>query len=216
MRIISKFKDYYDSAASYGVDLECVYVREQKEVLIPKTARGFVGAKKFPFFVRGIDDSPLVFFVIGFCGELYPLVKVEVDGKIDYCYDLATCENILRSHGYDTNQTRYYSSNHFYTVRDVKDFFNQDFSVLNYVFEEEHCPVFVYKGGGNGMVFSLNERLADYDFFKKKDAPSCFQEIFMYLSGVLGNKEKETLNVDDKTRIQQRGFDKWSFRKKVR
>ena len=35
----------------------------------------------------------------------------------------------------------------------------------------------------------------------------------MFISGVLGNKEKEIVQVEDKYKIAQHGFDKWSFRK---
>ena len=35
----------------------------------------------------------------------------------------------------------------------------------------------------------------------------------MFLGGVLGNKEKEIVEVADKYKIAQHGFDKWSFRK---
>ena len=35
----------------------------------------------------------------------------------------------------------------------------------------------------------------------------------MFLGGVLGIGEKEIIEVDDKYKIPQHGFDKWSFRK---
>jgi hypothetical protein len=41
-----------------------------------------------------------------------------------------------------------------------------------------------------------------------------FQEIQMFISGVLGIDENPTVEVSDKDKIISRGFDyKWSFRK---
>ena len=55
--------------------------------------------------------------------------------------------------------------------------------------------------------------LKDYEFYKKFDSFAAFQEIQMFLSGVLGNKENEIIVVSDKDKIAQHGFDKFSFRK---
>ena len=62
--------------------------------------------------------------------------------------------------------------------------------------------------------FFINPLLKDYQFYKVYDAVQTFQEIQMFISGVLGNKEKEIIEVADKYKITQHGFDKkWSFRK---
>ena len=45
------------------------------------------------------------------------------------------------------------------------------------------------------------------------DTFTAFQEIQMYISGVLGTGEKEIIEVEDKYKIPQHGFNKWSFRR---
>ena len=51
------------------------------------------------------------------------------------------------------------------------------------------------------------------EFYKVIDAFTAFQEISMFIGGVLGIGEKEIVEIEDKYKIGQHGFDKWSFRK---
>ena len=60
----------------------------------------------------------------------------------------------------------------------------------------------------------LNPRLKRFEFYKVFDSYGAFQEIHMFLSGVLGNTEKKTVGVSDIHRLEAHGFDrKTSFRK---
>ncbi len=72
MRIISRFRDYYDSVQVHGQDLEQVYVRmEEKEEL---------GATwPFPWTLPAIYDNTGIKFkthIIGFCGKIYPCLNL--------------------------------------------------------------------------------------------------------------------------------------------
>jgi hypothetical protein len=58
-----------------------------------------------------------------------------------------------------------------------------------------------------------NPRLMDYHFYREVDAVSAFQEISMFISGVLGGQSPKLVQLSDKDLIAKRGFDKWSFRK---
>lgn len=61
----------------------------------------------------------------------------------------------------------------------------------------------------------LNPLLKDFEFYKVKDAFSCFQSIQQYLSGVLTNTEINTSSMTDKEKINARGFDPvYGFRKR--
>jgi len=99
------------------------------------------------------------------------------------------------------------------------DFFNYDFSKLNSYFISEHSPVFVYQAENSWKVpspesiITVNCCLKDFSFFKQKEPTIAFQEIYMYLAGVLGNKENPTIQIDDKVKLQQHGFDNYSFKK---
>lgn len=55
--------------------------------------------------------------------------------------------------------------------------------------------------------------LKDYEFYKIFDTQSAFQEIHMYLSGVLGFSNPHVPVPDDVTMRDIKGFDKFSFKK---
>ena len=41
---------------------------------------------------------------------------------------------------------------------------------------------------------------------------TAFQEIEMFLGGVIGSNENNIIEIEDKYRIESHGFNKWSFR----
>jgi hypothetical protein len=164
------------------------------------------------------------FFIIGFCGKLY------LGWKLFYSVEeFDVLKNVM---------TDVPKVDIIYGYENVKDFINCRFwkrnldddvkYVLNYdpinIFREINAPVFVYdsalviKNDDYGRklnlgVFIINPILKDYEFYKIIDTFTAFQEISMFLGGVLGRGEKEIIEVDDKYKIKQHGFDKWSFRK---
>ena len=62
-----------------------------------------------------------------------------------------------------------------------------------------------------GPLIELNPKLAKYEFFKKLAAWQAFQELSMFL-GNLAAPDKTTVQLSEKDRINQHGFDNWSFR----
>jgi hypothetical protein len=95
------------------------------------------------------------------------------------------------------------------------------------IFRELKVPVFVYDGDFGRTTFDkkrrgynnhkpkffINPLLKNYEFYKVFDTFQAFQEISMFMGGVLGAGEKEITVVADKYKIAQHGFDKYSFRK---
>jgi len=97
MRIISKQRDYYDSAMSYGIDRELQFIRTPtvvshhhsfrrgttwtvEEGTISKTfksaiSRAFTEFSLIPTEIRGIE-AYADRLLIGFCGRLYPCVMI--------------------------------------------------------------------------------------------------------------------------------------------
>jgi len=70
MRIISKFRDYYDSAMGYGIDTTQVLIRETAEV--GKVDEESVWDHSSPDWIRHSFDSQDIHyseFVVGFCGK---------------------------------------------------------------------------------------------------------------------------------------------------
>lgn len=70
MRIKSSFHDYYDGVQIYGQDRSLLYLRTPKEV---KCA-------KYPFatfWEPSAHPMSVEVLMIGFCGKLYPAVRVK-------------------------------------------------------------------------------------------------------------------------------------------
>ncbi len=61
--------------------------------------------------------------------------------------------------------------------------------------------------------FSADRMLKDFGFYKLFPTQAAFQEIHMYLGGVLGFGNPHVPVPDDKTMRDIKGFDKWSFKK---
>jgi hypothetical protein len=59
----------------------------------------------------------------------------------------------------------------------------------------------------------INARLKDLHFFRVFDPARAFQEIGMYIGGVLGQQARPIRDIDDETMRGHKGFDKRSFRK---
>lgn len=61
--------------------------------------------------------------------------------------------------------------------------------------------------------FNRGNMLKEYAFYKFFDTYTAFQEIHMYLGGVLGFGNPHVPVPDDKTTRDIKGFDNWSFKK---
>jgi hypothetical protein len=237
MLIIAKKKDYYDGVVgTVGVDKTIVYDRETIEVKnddMPSCLRGKKGYwgirhHENPFHelayhrlkkeCRGVCDEH-AHFIIGFCGKLYVGWKL-YHAKAEYPYEVTT--------------TITYNSEYIKTILESRSWHGNLDDSFEYIktydalslFRELNAPVFVYDGDYGRLFFDkkcynnhkpkffINPLLKDYEFYKLFDTFQAFQEISMFLGGVLGNKEKEIINIADKYKIEQHGFDyKWSFRK---
>jgi len=236
MLIIAKKKDYYDGVVgTVGVDKTIVYDRipiEYERDSFPKFFHGRTGIGKkhtsTPFHMldyhsvkkeyRELFDEH-AFFIIGFCGKLYvgwklycADAKYPHEVKTTITYNLDDIKTFLEPRGFNNN---------------LEDSINyvQNFNALQ-LFREFNAPVFVYDSDYNRLHFDfrvynnhkskfiINPLLKDYEFGKLFGAVQAFQEISMFMGGVLGRGEKEITEVADKYKITQHGFDyKYSFRK---
>lgn len=238
MYIISKKseKDYYDGVAgTLGIDKTIVYNRHIQEVDLNDVPNIF---KRKSSVYSKQDESPIMkmihtmlkkeycdkycgasHFVIGFCGKLYPGWKFykEIKNRKNF-WDTEVSTMIT----YDSDFAR----EHF-----IESFWGNKFDdnlkyVKNYdpieIFRLFDAPSFLfdadYKRTSSNMnekthKFLINPILKDYEFYTLFDSFQAFQEISMFLSGVLGSRENDIIQVEDKYKIAQHGFDKWSFRK---
>ena len=237
MLIIAKRKDYYDGVAgSTGIDKTLVYERETLEVEnIPtlfRERKGYWSSRKTdtPFYkidyhsikkqYRGKEFDEYAFFIIGFCGKLYvgwklyrELEPVHHTISTEYTYDIEYMKEMLQENSWRGNFIDHVN----YIIK---------YDALE-LFRNSKTPAFVYDGdygrttydkrrsiyNSHNPKFFVNPLLKDYEFYKVFDSFQAFQEISMFIGGVLGRGEEKIIEVEDKYKIAQHGFDKWSFRK---
>lgn len=228
MYIISKNKDYYDGVAdSMGIDKTIVYERHPIEITKQKDMPKIFHHKNIwqhrydnPFYNITYSDVNLkktkkykkaYCFIIGFCGKLYLGWKLHYTIK-RYGFALDE-EKIDIVHGYK-NAKKYLKNEYWRHNLDDDIKYIETYDPIN-IFREINAPVFVYDTDTNNRhnSFIINPLLKDYEFYRVIDTFQTFQEIQMFIGGVLGSGEKDIIEVDDKYKITQHGFNKWSFRK---
>lgn len=233
MYIVSKWRDYYDKIKAFGIDKTVVYKRETFEIPKKRSHNHVYWHERddFPSICEKHNQKSKYVFsysVIGFCGSLHPVVQARR-------YDLKT--DVL------LNKTNFYSYSElssFLDARNLKDsgrgfwrhteiriessdglkrFFDScTWIKFSDKFREHNVPVFEYTSMKTDPGFlneglRLNPNLEHYDFGKVKDAVTAFQDIYMFLSGVLGTPERPMVKLSDKDLAKKHGHgDKYSFR----
>lgn len=240
MYIIAKRKDYYDGVAgTTGIDKTIVYERETIEFEGDDMPEVFKRKSYYTSF-REREDNPFYrlgnshirkeyynqfphhsYFIVGFCGKLYVGMKL-------YSVDTETNEydNVITTITYDKDYmiklfesktfNGYFQDNLNHVLQfNALDWF-RNLKVPCFVYDQvcdvTHIDLKHYRWNHNSKFF-VNPLLKDYEFYKIFDSFQAFQEIQMFMGGVLGRGEKEIVEVADKYKIAQHGFDKWSFRK---
>ena len=227
MKIISKFKDFYDPVAyAMGVDSELMYIRktggldkDETEALgIEKHVRIEIGSYGDPRPYPG-DKKKLIYeistFFVGFCGKTYHGIRVDtytsklgIGRSFDHEYYYGEdAKNFLKK--FD-NTNRYW--------RHLRAKAAEDFQFPQELFSEHNVPVFLgeYERGEvhPDFVVYTNPNLSEVKFVKVIDPYTAFQELSMYLGGVLRKQEPDMVEVSEKDKLLQHGFDpKYSFRK---
>lgn len=234
MRIISKFHDYYDSVLKYGPDDHCVFVRESARLdaagqLPADLAFMRPGLHAVETFTAKRAPLGIAPFVIAFCGKCYPGIRLTSSGlsgaeaAFDECYyDLASYRARMAALGHpiEPERRRHWRRWHYRmdsptNHQDLTDFFTA-----------ERASAFeALVGRGAAILLCLSRRHSDdvelYDnpelttlkFYQMFDAYSAFQELEMYLGGVLASAELPMPQFEDQIKAQQKGFDKHSFRR---
>jgi len=235
MLIIGKNKDYYDGVVgTMGIDKTIVYVRttieEENCEKFPKEFRcgkhyRDEGSKFLDLCHYSIDSKKSKkyevkdIFFIGFCGKIYIGWKfyytvgkgLNKKLKCDIIYDIDLAKKYIRDDRWGSNN-----------LNDSLNYVN-NYNPIE-IFREHNTPIFVYDSNVNRVdsdeyyssnygKFIVNPVLKEYEFYKVLDTFTTFQEIQMFISGVLGTGNKEIIEVEDKYKITQHGFDKWSFRR---
>jgi hypothetical protein len=222
MRIISKFKDYYDSAAGMGIDKELVYLR--KTEVIKKVEIGFepVGWYVVSITMKQMHQSLGTAYhainkcILGFCGRSFPVFNI---GDRYFC----SYEQVVRQMKKDLDPKSFKEA--------IEDFETpkrysmdrgskrgrlllwakeiREFNPLEWHFKYK-VPIFLYEDKTNKVI--LNPPLKPMGFAAIKSSYEAFQEIGMFLSGVLGSHDDPDQIKDDKVLRDAKGFNDMSFK----
>lgn len=187
MKIISNFKDYYDSVQKSSTDLETKFVRQEQIV------------------VEGNRFSEKIY--IGFCGNVYPAYYEYSTGTYVY-----TLEAALQA--FD-NQLKENKSRKPYTglseKKSIKHWFQNKDKYVHF-FDVLNCAIFSITH--NEQTLIINPCLKCFSFYRAKDSYTAYTELYKWVANRV-TAEAEPPAMDNKTKIEQHGFDlKESFRKK--
>lgn len=242
MRIISKTQDFYDSALGLGEDRSVVYVRENRraqgiegglaaELAKAPCASRFYGSSTGAY---AIDDG---FYphVLLFCGKAYPFFEHDERSyaswpalglQINHLWSAedvhATIARRLpaRAHAdYDrVVQARIFTHAPF--VRGmVEAFFGTRFderAILDLHHRHRSPAILLGISRLDRKPFSeIDPVLKEIGFFRRLGPYETFQEISMFMGGVLNGSERPAARIADPMRFLKHGFDRWSFRRKA-
>ncbi len=216
MRIISKFHDYYDIGMAYKQDEEVVWIRKEEEI---KTNINRFGIDRHWFLRYELNAKSYRCYVkesyIALCGKLYSIHIGNVTGGNG---GLGT--NHLSAISYEDMKDRFakltksivvnkYAPHYGWGKTEVNDrnaWLNTPCHELHTKFD---CPLLLI----NEESITKCPNLRNLGFQRVKDPYTTFQEIDMYISGVMGQKQNPMITISDKSKILKHGFDlKLSFR----
>jgi hypothetical protein len=212
MKIVSTFKDYYDSLGSHS-GATGVYERFQKKIDVDWIGYEASGSGYSVYYELNTG-------LLGFCGKIYPNVKYEYDignGILSgYVYSLDEYKKVLADIESCKKFTRHwrYSPDIFfnaypYKINVGKTWFDGDFKSLlesssrrggtgslpkfpnlKSIFIEHKTPCFSIDNPKNRRLHGrttnfkilLNPKLADYNFYKLFDTFSAFTAIEQFIN----------------------------------
>jgi hypothetical protein len=166
-------------------------------------------------------------FIIGFCGKLYlGFLLMKEENKFEKTDSLIYSNSKLsfvsiQNVTYDIKEIlvnlkekRRYSKKKIYDeIIEYKSRIENTSLNINNIFRQHNTPIFLFKKSNKAnYLFEINTSLSDYHFYKVFDSYSAFQEISMFIGGVLGSNNKKIIEISNENKLTQHGFDKWSFR----
>jgi hypothetical protein len=171
-------------------------------------------------------------FIIGFCGKLYPGLRIPTYCTDDYkeviCYSPEEAAKWVEANLKARDITEYRApvpKRHSWkhkaaaTRGAIEEFFAKVLAEQNKheaVFEKYEAPILMFHNEGSRLVknasVEVNPCLTLVEFYRILDPYTAYQELAMYL-GKQAQPEKQIPDVPDKVMVGAKGFDKWSFRK---
>ncbi len=261
MRIISKYKDYYDGLQALGMDKTLVYsrVQESKVYEKPVNYQSFIQEMNGLFELSNIvlDGNGLYRskhrigcrkVMVGFCGQIilgvkFVLYEDREAKSMEVFYDAQSvfnyCESLKQKYRSVEFYERYYK---YYEGKEKREspslktwerVFDSKLLEKDYTdwFHYFKAPVF-YLPLVDDYTYTpfreekplvkkheieviVNPKLKQIQFYKAKDAYTCYQDIAQFIGGVLTSNELNESKLSDIEKVKQHGFDeRYGFRKR--
>lgn len=228
MRIVSKFKDYYDGCIGYGYDSDsALWIRNElaydhsdtneqiKELYLKITEA--TETKPNVYLSTTVD---IIRFYVLFCGKVYCGVKVNNQGQnpryfykkeqlLEYMVDAGKGEDLLK---------KWFDRNRILNIHKYQDFINGMFGVKGIdrdwaIANKVTAAVLVVRRNQGWWDMLINPCLKGFEFFKVFDPFTTYQELDMWVSGTLSYPHNMMIEIEDKYKIEGKGFDtKYGFR----
>ena len=244
MRIVSTFNDYYDSVQNLGHDKSLTFVRKlhsykYTDKKLPQVIADFytnsytyqkVNKEYYDswlfyrsFIVKKIVDNRLLTitynfhkFIVFFCGKMYPGVKCYYNNgeygrpiNTTCFYNYESLFQFIQTNEIEINTYRKYEIEVDKMLKSLFEGYkeNTEWLIANKI------TIAVIDNKPEEII--INPSLKFYDFYKVQDAYTAFQNIEMYMGGVLPSPPNFMIEVEDKYKITGHGFDpKYGFRKR--
>jgi len=160
------------------------------------------------------------------CGKIYPFIKCKIStyqskysNKFEYIYTLDDLDELITKSKSDDIYYDYFKSDSKYVINrtDYDLLFNHSKGIKYNDLIDSHIyydsPIFIYEYGHLTFNVIINPILKEFEFYKVLDPYTMFQNLSMFMSGILGNKENKAIDISDRDLKYKKGFDEKSFRK---
>lgn len=239
MLIISDFHDYYDTSIGYGVDKKIVYNRASQEYFssrhkandpvlssVHNAIRQLEDKYQLGGVFRGVSIDPYTEFYVGFCGKIYIGLYARVDAHTRQPITRFTWKDLQKNHPIEFYwQESDFLPGEFTKPRQrgwngkeranhsVQRWFENNPPHIGHDFLDVFTSNKIVSFVNIAQKLVVDPRLKDYEFQRVMGSVEAFQEIGMFISGVLGLGEREMIKTEDKYIALSKGFDQHSFRK---
>lgn len=237
MKIISKFHDYYDTVLSTGQDLSVTYERTSSDIetvelehvslfneLVEAQNRWtFQPVRTFqPYKVYGKEDSVTISeerISVAFCGKVHNIVIFTCQDETTVCSTEQQVITYLKKH----KQEKFLQDNR--ECRRLTKWVTMDTSKVNTdaIHLAFNTPIIAIRFkrkdrwhhsdySSPDVTLTLNPCLKDLKFQSVVGPYIAFQELSMYLANQLACEQQPPVEIDDKYKLQGKGFDNVSFK----
>ncbi len=221
MLISSRFHDFYDCGAQYGIDKTIVYNRFEESHKIPNRITHQELNELVDKIPRryqagyGMHKEVLEPGLLLFCGEIFPFIEFK---GICYYSDQKLFD-ALNANNTTLSKDGYYWWNRGHDIhtaeRITKFLVTKDFAKLSQLHHIHKSPIIIiWDHSHHEECIKVNPSLKAHQFQTQKDPFTTFQLIQSYISGVIGMPAKPMVKISDKDLAAKRGHDgQYSFRR---